>query len=33
MSEGEKQETVNGNGVTCEEKLAILDAGAQYGKV
>jgi len=24
---------VNGNGATEQEKVAILDAGAQYGKV
>jgi len=33
MSESAKPETVNGNGVSGEEKVAILDAGAQYGKV
>lgn len=32
MSEGEKIE-VNGNGVHVDEKVVILDAGAQYGKV
>lgn len=32
MSEGEKIE-VNGNGVHSDEKIVILDAGAQYGKV
>lgn len=33
MSEAKQGETINGNGVAGEEKVAILDAGAQYGKV
>lgn len=32
MSDAEKVE-VNGNGVHTEDKIVILDAGAQYGKV